>query len=388
MLDTPHLLLRTGERSNSYLSAAGSARALELAPRANRILALPAWISVPRKETIMRRMPTDAASLAACLAIATGAILGMDVALAQPPVPPSLESGTVAGQPSGAIYQDASDLERTRNEVYGQLLSTTQHDEIASWRVESPDWWLDSARVDRALAVRASIAETLAQMQEPDTVAEADQALRDAHHLFGFRVELVVDSSNGGSEGNGTRPTTVEEYTISYSAAERPDLFLLHEALASVMTSYQSMLRSNGPAAYTLFHRIFPHAPVDGERPEEAPHLIFGRQVDAYLEALLDDARLTVDDYYSPIAAAHAANDFANYTLADALAYRREIERLETESYIRVGQSFLDGLSEQSRKELIQFLVRYYIPSLRKHVIYASNASELAQIDFLRQGGR
>lgn len=328
----------------------------------------------------MRRRFLAAASVAAFLSLGWGSVLGVAGAHAQS-VPPTLEEGPLAGRPAGDVYQSAANLERTRNETYGQILAPAQHAEIASWRVASPAWWLDPARVDRALAVRASIAEAVAWLPDPGDAADA---LRDGDHLFGFETRSSALAGDHG--GHGSAPPAFID--IEYSAATRPDLFLLHEALAGLMTSFQQRYREDRPAASSLFYTLFPHLGSSlGGAGQGDPLPPFAEAVDDYLEALFFDLRLSVHDYYSPIAAAHAANRFDDYQLDDALAYRHQITRLKTESYVRVGKAFLDGLDDDMRKALMKYLVRAHLPSLRKRVVYASHSTELYRIDLLRRGG-
>jgi hypothetical protein len=289
----------------------------------------------------------------------------------------------VAGRPSGTTYQSAENLERGRNEIYGQILVPVQHAEIASWRVDSPGWWLDPVRVDRVLAVRRSMAEALALLPDPREVSEADQALRNDDHLFGFRIGMEVGA--GGFDG-GIGPAQVERYTVEYTAATRPDLYLLHEALAGLMTSIQALNRDDPPAAVRLFYTMFPHLSVFGNFTDQPELVLFLAAVDDYLTALFFDARLTVHDYYAPIATAHDANSFNDYGLANALAYRHEIARLEVESHVRAGQAFLDGLAGDMENALVQYLVKTYIPSLHSLIVYASHSTELGRIDDLRKG--
>lgn len=313
-------------------------------------------------------------------------VLGAGEARTQPaqPVPPELDQSPLTGTPPASGYQGSEDLERVLNEVYGQILTTSQHAEIASWRPASPGWWLDPVRSDRTLEVRAAMAEALALLPDPAEPSLADEALRDSDGLFGFRVALRY--GDGGTDGGGFGGATVDGYSVEYDAATRPDLYLFHEALAGLLSSMLDQSKSDTVSWTHQFFAIFDHL-SELDRDTVQPIIeAFSKAVADYMQALFFDARISVQSYYQPIADSHAANNFRDYDLTDALANRRGIARHQVEAYVRTGSAFLEALPEDLEKRLVQYVVDVYLPSLKTLVVYASHSVELERIDDLQEG--
>ncbi|MCG8457170.1 MAG: hypothetical protein MI919_12905, partial [Holophagales bacterium] len=61
------------------------------------------------------------------------------------------------GVPPGSVPQDAADLDRTADAVFGFALTPEQRDITRKWRVKDIGWWMETDRETRALDVLGEI---------------------------------------------------------------------------------------------------------------------------------------------------------------------------------------------------------------------------------------
>jgi len=160
----------------------------------------------------------------ASLLLAVGA-LGQEI---NPPhdLPPEIRGDFGAND----TPQSATDLRRSRDLAYGRTLTAPQHDEILSWRTESPSWWLAPERAAIADA-RNSELEALIR-DTPEGVLK--QSFDQADVTFGIRM-ITEDSTSFGS-GEPSPPT--ETITVVVEVDKRPDLFPLSEVLLDFAMEY------------------------------------------------------------------------------------------------------------------------------------------------------
>lgn len=169
-------------------------------------------------------------------------------ALAQLNPPHPLPSELRGDLDPGETPQGAEDLRQSRDDAYGRALTSAQHDEILSWRTESPSWWMAPQRAALAHTRNDEIAALIR-----DTPAESLKSTFDAADVT-FGLEIDAQSLDAIALDPGASNSVV----VTVEVAKRPDLFPLVGPILDFAVDYWEAEQEDQSSPY--FNEIVKHS--------------------------------------------------------------------------------------------------------------------------------
>ncbi len=274
-----------------------------------------------------------------------------------PHQPPSEIKGDLE---PGETPQSAEDLRRSRDLAYGRNLTVTQHEEILSWRTESPSWWTAPERAAIAHARNDGIAALIR-----DTPEESLKDVFDASDVtFGLEMH---DESLAWSDSPAKRNTAV----VTVEVAKRPDLFPLVTPILDFATEYWDA-EEKEKAAY--FAQILEHA-LKCEVAVVAEEVGCGQYLDTELLAARTQLEETFDRELTVLAnegslaievevlAVREAYLGPNSALYDESAHRQFLGGIETGTRAAeeaTANAILAGVPDLLRTGLLELIVELH----------------------------
>ncbi|MEM9554249.1 MAG: hypothetical protein AAGC60_08315 [Acidobacteriota bacterium] len=272
------------------------------------------------------------------------------------PTPPA---GGIGETAPGAMPQDAADLRRTRDLVFGFALSDAQHYHIESWRVADPAWWLDATRNQSA---RDAMLALMDRLQGPDANA-LQQSLDADPNLFGVEVEEIVVAQD--PDGSPASRETALRMTID--ARLRPDLVSLHEAVLDLSAHAVHTVAAQGEEARRIFLKFLLSHHDESPTNEPIDSMLY--DPDRYFvptARLLDELEIALKNqvhaWYDAELEVHLADDGATFDVATHRWLDREARRLESEVSHQAVASYLEQLDPDLRDAVTSYLVDEDLP--------------------------